>query len=70
MKSAGLRRFREFKKVNNKGRENAERFQLLFATANPSFGGLVIRAGALAFTFVGKGVKLSRNNRSIEWFNQ
>jgi hypothetical protein len=24
----------------------------------------------LAFTLVGKGVKLSRNNRLIEWFNQ
>ncbi len=37
---------------------------------NPSIGGLVIRAGALAFTLIKKGVKLSRNNRLIEWFNE
>ena len=37
---------------------------------NPSFGGLVIRAGALAFTLIKKGVKLSRNNGLIEWFNE
>jgi len=28
------------------------------------------RAGSLAFTFGGKGVKLGRNNRLIEWFNE
>jgi len=28
------------------------------------------RAGSLVFSFGGKGVKLSRNNRLIEWFNE
>jgi hypothetical protein len=29
-----------------------------------------VNRGSLVFSFGGKGVKLSRNNRLIEWFNE